>query len=56
MPNGSGPLPINSLATGLLKSRKTKTISTEGHYFWAIFIAFFKKRHFYKLMDKNNNL
>jgi hypothetical protein len=56
MPKSSGPLPINSLATGLLKSQKQKSLAQKQNKFWAIFNAFFRKDNLYKLMDKNNNL
>jgi hypothetical protein len=48
----STPLPINSSDTGLSKSQKQKTISTEDTHFCAIFIASRKQNKFYKQMDK----
>jgi hypothetical protein len=52
----STPLPISSSDTGLSKSQKQKTISTEDTHFCAIFIASHKQNKFYKQMDKISSL
>jgi hypothetical protein len=58
MPKGPGPLPTNSLATGLptTSKPKTKNKAQNPYKVWPIFIASDRQRKLYKLIDKIRNL